>query len=250
MAYDDGTNFGSGIFELEEGLTRVKPETGDSSPTLKTQDRLRLDGLYIRFINDRWGPYARVGMLGTVFPSEVLATESAAVAYNDLDGTRRVLAIPANDTYRTADSFGATRVREGVGINYRLLRSNAATVNWRLGVGLRQNLYRGAYVLRDDGSTPELDYYEIDSFNEEGVETIITGTVRVLRNVLWITDLEIFADFGEMGDPTVDWRNTLSLRLTRAISLDYTLDVLDQPMVQDKTQVRQNFLVRFSFDLL
>lgn len=56
--------------------------------------------------------------------------------------------------------------------------------------------------------------------------------------------------FDDTGDPTIDWRNTLSLRLSRYLSLDYTYDLLNFPQVSDDTQTRQSLLLRASFDLL
>ncbi len=249
FTYDDDKNVATTIVELEEGVLAIDPEIGKSSPTQKTQDRLRLDSVYTRFLNDRWGPYARFGLLTNVFPSEVLATNDTSVAFNRLDGTREVQAIAANSEFRTSDGFGALRVREGFGANVRLFRNRWATLNWRGGVGFRQNLFNDAFVLRDDNTTAEVDYFEVDNFNEEGVETSLTGSVRLYRNLFWVTDLEVFADFGEFGDPTIDWRNTLSLRLSRSISIDYTADILDQPQVSPETQFRQNILLRFSLDL-
>ncbi len=250
LTYENGPHFASGIFELEEGFLQVDPEEGKSLPTQQIQDRLRTDVVYTRFLNERWGPYARFGLLTNVFPAETLATEPVTVAYNRLDGTRTLLDVPANEQYRTADGFGSLRLREGFGINVRLLRNRTATVNWRGGVGFRQNRFNDAFVVSDLLATPELDLFEIDDVNQEGFETTVTGNVRLTRVLSYITDLEVFADLDDTGEPTLDWRNTLSFRLTRYLSIDYTLDLLRLPQVLDETQTRQNLLLRVSFDVL
>lgn len=250
VTYRNGKHFGTGILELEEGLVRVDPEEGRSLPTQKAQDRLRADAVYTYFINDRFGPYARLGLLTNVFASDVLVTEDTTVAFHELDGSRNVVAVPANGEFRTADAFGALRLREGFGLNVRLLRSDRATLNWRIGAGLRQNLFNDAFVENDDPATPERDFFAIDDFDQEGAETTLAGSVRLGRNLIYLTDLELFGDFDDFGDPTIDWRNTLSLRLLRNASLDYTLDLLRIPQVLDENQVTQNLLLRFSFNLL
>ena len=117
-------------------------------------------------------------------------------------------------------------------------------------MGLRQNLFADAFVEIDDPATPARDFFEIDDFNEEGAETTLAGSIRLGRKLLYLTDLELFGDFGDLGDPTIDWRNTLSYRLSRFTSLDYTLDVLRIPQVLDENQVTQNILLRFSFNIL
>ncbi len=248
--YENGPHFVSGIFEMEEGFVQIDPDRGAKLPTQQTQDRLRVDALYTRFISDRWGPYARFGLVTNVFAAETLATEPITIAFNRLNGARDVVAFNANQEYRTADGFGSLRVREGFGINVRLLRTDKATFNWRGGIGLRQNVFNNTFVERDLLTTPEIDYFEIDDFSEEGFETTLTGNVRLARRLSFITDLEVFADASNTGDPTIDWRNTLSFRLSRFLSLDYTYDLLDFPQVSSETQTRQNLLLRASFDLL
>ncbi len=248
--YENGPHLFNGIFELEEGWVQIDPERGAKLPTQQTQDRLRVDTLYTRYMTERWGPYVRFGLLTNVFPAETLATEPITIAFNRLDGTRRVVSFAANQEYRTADGFGSLRLREGFGINVRLLRNDRAAVNWRGGLGLRQNIFNDAFVERDLVTTPELDLFEVDDFNQEGLETTLTANVRVARRLSFITDLEVFADVDDTDDPTIDWRNTVSFRLSRYLSLDYTYDLLDFPQVSSRTQTRQNLLLRASFDLL
>jgi hypothetical protein len=71
-------------------------------------------------------------------------------------------------------------------------------------------------------------------FQQTGVETTIVGDVRV-RRLLFNTNLDLFGDFDEFEDPTLDWRNTFSFRLTSALSVDYRVDILEQPQVTDET---------------
>lgn len=250
LTYREGKHFGTGIFEIEEGLVRVDPANGSSLPSQKAQDRLRADVAYTYFFREKIGVYGRFGLQTNLFASDVLATEDTTVAFNRLDGSRDVRFVPANGEYRTADSFGSLRIREGVGLNVRLLRNRRATVNWRFGAGLRQNLIGGSFIELDDPNTSALDLFEIDDFNEEGLETTLTATVNVGRSLLYITDLEVFGDFGDLGDPTIDWRNTLSYRLTRYASLDYRFDLLRIPQVIDEDQITQNLLLRFSLNIL
>ena len=248
--YVNGPHTLSNILEIEEGFLQVDPDIGRSLPTQQTQDRLREDLLYTRYMNEKWGPYARFGLLTNLFEAETLTTEPTVVAFNKLDGSRSLLSVPANGVYATADSFGSLRVREGFGINVRLLRSERATVNWRGGIGFRQNLFSNAYVVNDLASTPELDLFEIDDINQEGLETTLLGNIRLANRLSYLTDLEVFADVDDTSNPTIDWRNTLSYRLSRYLSLDFTYDVLDFPQVSDQTQVRQSLLIRGSFDLM
>lgn len=248
--YENGPHRMVNIFEIEEGFLRVNPDQGKNLPTQHTQDRLREDLLYTRYLNERWGPYVRFGLLTNIFEAQTLATEPVTVAYNRLDGSQEFVAVAASDQYSTADSFGSLRLREGFGINVRLLRNDRATVNWRGGVGFRQNLFSNAFVVNDLAATPELDLFEIDDLNQEGIETTLLANVILADRLSYLGDLEIFADIDDTGNPTIDWRNTLSYRLSRYLSLDFTYDLLDFPQISDQTQIRKSLLLRVSFDLL
>ena len=68
-----------------------------------------------------------------------------------------------------------------------------------------------------------------------------------MRRLLLNTNLDLFGDFDEFDKPTLDWRNTFSFRLTGALSLDYRVDILEQPQVTDETQVTQSLLFRYSW---
>jgi hypothetical protein len=233
--------------ELEEGFVRIDPENQDALPTQKTNDRLRFDQLYTRFMAPRIGPYVRFGLLSNVFESNVLVTEPTIVVKRPLEGAPTSGLVVANDTFQVGGSFAPVLVREGVGANIRLVRSRLAYLDWRVGLGFRQNQYRGAYVedsFQETVTGPNiLTYREQESFNQTGVETTIVGDVRVNR-LLLNTNFDLFGDFDE---PTLDWRNTFGWRLTGALSVDYRLDLFRQPQVTTDTQIRQNLLFRYSW---
>jgi hypothetical protein len=68
--------------------------------------------------------------------------------------------------------------------------------------------------------------------------------------MVYATDLEVFADFGDFGRPSLGWRNTLTFRLTRNLSLNGFLDVGVLPQVTDAVQLEQSVLLRASWALL
>ena len=211
----------------------------------KTNDRLRFDLLYTRFLSSRIGPYVRFGLLTNVFESNVLVTEPTLVTKNMLDGSQTTELVDANNDFKVGDGFAPVLLREGAGINFRLVRSRVVSLDWRAGLGFRQNQYNGSFV-QDSASTGRLVYSEQEDFNQTGVETTIVGDVRV-RRLLFNTNLDLFGDFDDFENPTLDWRNTFSFRLTGALSLDYRVDILEQPEVTDETQVTQSLLFRYSW---
>ena len=244
ITYQRDRDLFSSVLELESGFVRVKPEASAARPWQKTHDRLRSDVLYSRFLNARVGPYARFGLRTTLFESNTLVTEDTPISRQFVDGRRELAIVPANSTFPTSDAFGPPEYREGVGLNTRLLRGRAIRLDWRVGAGFRQNRFAGAFFLDDDETTPELEYVEATNFHETGLETTVVATVRY-RFLLYNTNLDVFSDFAA-SEPTIDWRSTLSWRLTPELSLDYKVDLLRLPRVSDMNQVAQRLLFRYS----
>jgi hypothetical protein len=245
LIYDRDKNYAGIIFEVEESFVRIDPEIGDTLPVQKTIDRLRFDMIYTRLMTPRVGPYVRFGLLTNMFESSVLVAENTTVVKRLLDGTQTIEFVPANNDFTVGDPFAPVLLREGAGVNVRLVRGRVSSLDWRAGLGFRQNRFNGAFVL-DEEAPNALVYSEVESFNEVGLETTVVGTVRLGR-LLLNTNLDLFGDFNELDRPTTDWRNTFSWRLTGDLSVDYRLDIFKQPQVTDDTQLRQTIQFRYSW---
>ena len=245
LRYDKNSNYFSSIFEVEEGFIWIDPQDFEPLPVQKTTDRLRYDLLYTRFLSPRIGPYVRFGLLSNLFESNVLVTEPTVVTKIPLVGAPEILNVAANEDFKVSGSFAPVLLREGTGVNFRLVRSRLASLDWRAGLGFRQNQYNGTFV-QDSASPGVLVYSEQEDFNQSGLETTIVGDVRV-RRLLLNTNLDLFGDFEEFDKPTVDWRNTFSFRVTGDLSVDYRVDILDQPQVIEETQVTQSLLFRYTW---
>jgi len=252
------------LFQIEEGYSQVIPQEGDAQPPLKGTDRLRGDLLYSFSRKGRTGPYGRVSAESQAFPTEVLATEDTTIRVMETDGTERSFDVAANSTFQSADWWHPTLLREGAGINTTFLEKNRSmNFNLRLGFGMRQNLYDGALVVDDLEGTEAIEYSAVDSFYETGIEATAVASVRLPGWVVYSTDVELFADFDSFTtkwDRTdraqlpyppwaISWRNTLSLRITRNLALNYYLDIDIEPQVIDKPQLEQSLLLRTSWAL-
>ena len=146
----------------------IDPEVSPKLPLQKTVDRLRFDTIYTRLIGGwRIGPYVRFGVLTNLFESNVLVTEDTTVVKHMLDGTTNTEFVPANEDFHVANAFDAVSIREGVGIDVRLLRGRIASLDWRAGFGMRQNRFNGAFVL-DNSATGFQELSEQESFERNG----------------------------------------------------------------------------------
>lgn len=246
LTYQRGRDSLGGILEVEQGVLMVDPEGTQALPVQKTSDRIRADVFYSRFLGPHLGPYVRIGLLTSARVSETLFTEATGVTLERLDGTFDSRRVGANGTLRTAGAFSPVLLREGLGLNARLVRLPTLTLDWRGGFGLRQNWFRRALFLDDDPRTAALDYREAASFHEAGAEMtfLVSGRYRFLT---LNASLDLFGNAGEERHLTVDWRSTVTWQLTSGLSLNYNLDLARMPQVRSENQVTQALLLGVTF---
>jgi hypothetical protein len=262
VGFSAGPHRISSLAQIEEGVSQVIPQEGSAQPLLKATDRVLANTLYTYALEGRTGPYVRANVESQAFATHELATQDTTVVITQLDGSQETLQLSPNETLRTAEAGLPTLLREGVGINTSFLEKNRSTnFNLRLGYGMRQNFYEGTLALNDQPGTEALEYTAVDTFYEEGIEATIVASVRLPGWVVYSTDIELFADFGSFtqkwdktdgwGIPyppwAVSWRNTLSLRITRNLALNYYLNLDIEPQVIDKPQLEQSLLLRTSW---
>jgi len=254
-AFADGPHRVTLVAQADEGFSQVRPQDADPQPLIRGTDRLRGDALYTWAIRGALGPYVRGSAQSRAFASEVLATEDTTFVTTLLDGSTASDSVLANETFRIAAPWEPTLFRQGVGLNTVFLeKARSMNFNFRLGLGSRQNLYDGALVLDDTASTSEVEYKAIPSFNEVGFESTVVATMRLPGWVVYATDVELFAPFTAVEDGlrqtlAASWRNTLSLRLTRNLSMNYFVNIDLEPQVIDSAQVEQSVLLRASWEL-
>lgn len=249
LTYREDRHLMSGLLQIEEGVSQIRPKDSEPLPLIKTRDRLRADALYTYLLKPSIGPYARVAGETQAFATDVLVTEDTTIVKNRIDGSVDSEFVGTNETFRVASAWEPTIVREGVGLNTRFVNNRWMTFNWRIGVGLRQNRYGGALLLTDQPNTQAVEYLEVPSFDQEGIESTIIATARLPGWAVYATDVEFFADFSEMDKPSIEWRNTLTLRLTRNLSLNYFANLSYLPQVVDDLQIDQSLLIRASWVL-
>lgn len=185
-----------------------------------------------------------------LFPSSVLTTEDVSVTRNRLDGTTDTTEVPGGESYETADYLGEVLIWEGVGINMRILRTEMGQANFGVGLGLRHNLYNDLFSKDEGSASPNLVYNEVESSNQVGTESILSGSLWLTEFITYTTQFDFFLDFADFTEPTIDWQSTLSLRLLDFLSLDYSFELLRQPQVSSEVQLSHDLLLRFSWQII
>jgi hypothetical protein len=119
-------------------------------------------------------------------------------------------------------------LKEGLGINLRVLNMSKASLNVRGGFGLRQNINKAVYV--KSGDSKDIDgvdyrvYEEQISENIKGIESSLIGVFRLPWNVSYTLDADFLFPFGKDESITMDWENIINVKLFKYVSLDYKLN--------------------------
>lgn len=264
FSYHRGDHTLTLLGQVEEGASQIRSEVTGTLPFVKSRDRLRADLLYTWFVGEHVGPYARAAAETQAFSTNLLVTEDTDFVRQYPDGTITSETVAAGDSFRIADAFRPSIIREGAGLNWRLSTNRWYTLNLRAGLGMRQSQYNGAAQPADLPGTDALEYVQLESYNQAGAESTIIATVKGPGWATWSTNLDLFLDArianpeGRPGESvSAEWRNTVSLRLTRNLSvnwfgnIDYVgpLCTSDAPL-RDCIQLDHSVLLRASFSLL
>ena len=98
--------------------------------------------------------------------------------------------------------------------------------------------------------TPAIEYTQLADFSQPGLEVGATAKLRLTGFATYETGLAAFLAFNGDGGIMVDWDNTLSVRLTRAVSLNYRANVGRNPWITNRLMIRQGAFVRFALNVL
>lgn len=247
VTYERGRSFFSGLFEIEQGALRMSRKGKEAPPVQTSSDQIRSDLLASRFVRPNVGPYVRFVLITSARASKDLFPDATTVSVSRLNGTREHRRIAANGFLETGQAWSPVLLRQGAGINARLVRSRHATLDGRAGFALRQGWFSRALFLDHDAPATDLEYREAPNFREAGVETTVVGSASY-RSLFVSTDLDLFANLGgEEFNLSLDWRNTVSWRVTASLSVDLDVDFVRLPQIQPATQVAPALLLRYAF---
>ncbi|MBN2090503.1 hypothetical protein JW964_12890 [candidate division KSB1 bacterium] len=140
--------------------------------------------------------------------------------------------------------FSPMENKEGIGINLSLLKSVRINLNIRAGWGWHQTINRNLFTQLND-STFKLK----ESSYTRGPEASLVGTARISRNMLLSCELEIYYPEGAQERLDYDFENIINLKLSKNVSLDYTVRFRNKKSLSDYLLTEHIVLLRYSFNL-
>jgi hypothetical protein len=234
-------------------LLRLQVEEGQGKlpnlPWQKTRDRLALDALYIYRWLPRIGPYVRFGGETNLFDTYRYFDEDDPPIYRVFNSTGQQLTEQSIDErLKTAPPFGFTTLREGVGVNTRVLKTLFAEMNFRVGPGARQTITRDLLVEdnADDDDRTSADFSRVASDTTYGIEATVLAIARITNYVIINLELDTLTPFSRNDALIVDMSSTIALKLTQFASINYVIDFLRNRNVSARDQIEHDLLLRFS----
>jgi len=128
-------------------------------------------------------------------------------------------------------SFFPIELKEGIGINYRILNLPRADLSFRAGFGIRQFFNRNVFIYDpsetfvDNDNIEHRKYFELASTNTTGTELSLVGNFQLPFNLTYASDADFYFPFDKNDEYTFEWENSFNLNLFKHISLDYKFNL-------------------------
>ncbi len=207
---------------IELGTTR-----GRDTDFRISADAFEIRNTMIYYFLRNIGLYTRLDMITHMFSEYSYYSDNINMRKYDLDGN---LVSEKHDVGRVKlkPSFFPINLKEGAGINIRLLNLPKANLNLRTGFGMRQDIARDVYSYDTDEIDPDTNieyrvFREQKSEYREGTEISVVGSFQLPYDLTYSTNADILLPFDTDEDITFEWENVFNLKLFRYVSLDYRL---------------------------
>lgn len=211
----------------------------------KDLDALRFDAIYAFEITHWIGPYARVGLETSLFPSWISFDEATTT----VDAAQPGRTLATGERFRIADPVSPLTLKGGTGLRFDAAHPPFVDF-WALaGVGGRQVFTFGQYAAVDDPVTAEFEVERRGWSGDFGLEATLFLEVTPLRWLLLTTEFEVFAPARALEDPTLRLDVEVGVRVTSAVGIVYSLVLERKPAVTDELQQTHSLALRFSFTI-
>jgi len=226
---------------LEEGWNMQRNQAAFRSYL----DNIRIKNLYIYYFVHSIGIYGRFFLETNMFKTKYYYDKSTTVTLNDENGKFEKRLFNVNQV-TLAPNFSPLELKEGIGFNLLLIKSRRTNFNIRMGMGFRQNINWRLYAQNENDNSI---LSRKPSTYLRGPEAALIGNIRLFRNVMVTSELDLLLPSDSENKLVYDWENNINLKLSKNISLDYTLRIKKDPSLISYVQYEHILLLRYSYVL-
>jgi ABC-type uncharacterized transport system auxiliary subunit len=198
-----------------------------------SEDSFDLKNTLIYYFVQNLGVYGRFDAETHFFNENIYDSNDFYCTKIDKDGDVLLDSVLV-DKVQVSSSFFPLKLKEGVGINYRILNKSKSNLSIRGGFGLRQEINNDAYLRTNTGDSYRM-YQELDSVSKTGMELSLVGSFQLPYNISYSTNADFLFPFDKEEYNSMEWENVINLKLFKHISLDYKLKLLNKvPEIGDE----------------
>ncbi len=156
------------------------------------------------------------------------------------------------DKISVSPSFFPLNLKEGLGLNLRILNTPRAKLDLRTGFGMRQDIYKDVFTFEKtetDSVTNILYdiYQENDSSYQEGLEVSLMADFQLPINLSYNSDLDILFPFDKQKNTSFVFGNIFNLKILDPLSIDYKVTLTKNDEIQDYLIIDHNLFLRFTY---
>jgi ABC-type uncharacterized transport system auxiliary subunit len=212
-------------------------KTSDTDFRLSS-DNFDLKNTLIYYFLKNIGFYGRANVKTHFFPLYSYFPEPSDYTLIDEDGT--VLSEHEKQKkVQVRPRFYPLNMKQGIGLNLRLVNSSRISTSLRFGFGMEQNILRDVFAKESgEGNI----YRRQKSDFKEGTEISLIGSVQLLSNISYSTDFYVLFPFDTSKNRTIEWENSINFKLFRFVSLDYKLRLENRFINEEEYLYREHSL--------
>jgi ABC-type uncharacterized transport system auxiliary subunit len=205
-----------------KSLIELEAADGNKSDFRISYDEIDLKNTLVYYVLGNIGFYTRFDLESHIFPGNEFFETKQAYIKIDLNGDTAAVNPEGATKIQTKDSFYPLVMKEGIGLNLRILNKPKATLNLRSGFGIRQDIYKNTFA-RSETSGDFLVYRELKSEHQQGTELSLVGNFRLPLGLTYSVNADVLIPFDKSANKVLEMENDFNIRLLRYISIDYKL---------------------------
>jgi len=255
--YVEGPHLFRSSLAINEGFAR----TPVIDRFIKSNDSIKIEGLYNYFVTKYWGGYGRLTLQTVFLQSEDVRGQPTT--WIDITGATPVVLAMDERRLRLASAFLPFSINESIGVFLDPIRKEYADVTLRLGAAGRHTFADGVLALKDDAMTPEIEVMQLSTVHQFGVEAFagVTGKFDKdkgnykagLAVLLPLVNNDKY-DRGAIALTRIALEGNLTYAVTSWLSLVYTLAVTKDPQLfpegKETVQIQNTLLVTVTLNLV
>ena len=250
LIYDEEPIF----YKMKNYIELGTSKTTDMDFRLAADD-FDLKNTFIYYFLKDFGFYGRFDLNTHFFREKYFS--SSEFYYKKIDNNDHTIEDSVlTDEVEVKSPFYPLVMKEGIGINYRMLNSAKANLNFRAGFGMRQEMNDDMYQYNPEESGTLNDkeyrtYNEMKSESKTGIELSVEGDFQLPLNLTYSTNADFLFPFSKDDDASMEWENIINLKLFKYISLDYKLTFKNkqQESVDDYIVTKHSLFLRITYFL-